>query len=236
MASIQDDRGYNQGFKPSKTMEIRTKRRSCYLMSKMDLSKHNDILEIGCGLGDISYYIAGNSNSNVLGTDICEPFIKEAREKYIHPNLQYDVLDFSKPEKLHGRKFDYIIGNGILHHLYNTLDNALLDLKSLLKDGGKIIFIEPNLVNPYCYLIFNTTTSLRRWAKLEPDEMAFTKCLLKKKLSKAGYKNIELSNIDFLLPVTPEYLVKPTIVLGNIVEKIPVLKLMAQSIFLCAEK
>ena len=137
---------------------------------------------------------------------------------------------------MHGRKFDYIIGNGILHHLYNTLDNALLDLKSLLKDGGKIIFIEPNLVNPYCYLIFNTTISLRRWAKLEPDEMAFTKCLLKKKLSKAGYKNIELSNIDFLLPVTPEYLVKPTIVLGNIVEKIPVLKLMAQSIFLCAEK
>ena len=27
--------------------------------------------------------------------------------------------------------------------------------KKLLKEDGKIIFMEPNFSNPYCYLIFN---------------------------------------------------------------------------------
>jgi hypothetical protein len=39
MASIQDDRGYNQGFKPSIAMDIRMERRCDYMISQMDLSK-----------------------------------------------------------------------------------------------------------------------------------------------------------------------------------------------------
>jgi len=236
MASIQDDRGYNQGFKPSKAMEYRMERRSRFLMNRMDLSKQNDILEIGCGLGDISYYIAKNSNSSVLGTDLCQPFIAEAANKYKLPNLRFDTLDFNHPEKLQGRTFDYIIGNGILHHLYYAIDEAFLNLKHLLKDGGRIIFMEPNLINPYCYLIFGTTQYFRNWAKLEPDEKAFTKCLLRNKLKNAGYKHIELVNKDFLLPIIPDVLIKPTVAIGDVIEKIPVLKLMTQSIFICAEK
>jgi 2-polyprenyl-3-methyl-5-hydroxy-6-metoxy-1,4-benzoquinol methylase len=236
MASIQDDRGYNQGFKPSKTLTYRFERRSRLIMNRMDLSKHNDILEIGCGLGDISYYIANNSQNTVLGTDLCQPFIDEASKKFVLPNLSFDTLDFNHPEKLKGRKFDYIIGNGILHHLYYHLDDTFLNLKELLKDDGKILFMEPNLVNPYCFLIFGTTQYFRNWAKLEPDEKAFTKCFLRKKLRKAGYKNISVNNKDFLLPITPVNLIKPTVVVSNILEKIPVLKLLSQSVFISAQK
>ena len=236
MASIQDDRGFNQGFKPSKTLTYRFDRRSCMIMDRMDLTKRNDILEIGCGLGDISYYIAKHSNSTVLGTDLCVPFIEQASETFKLPNLSFDTLDFNHPEKLEGRKFDYIIGNGILHHLYYHIDDAFFHLKDLLNDGGKILFIEPNLVNPYCFLIFGTTQYFRNWAKLEPDEKAFTKCFLRKKLKNAGYKNISVINKDFLLPFTPSILVKPTVAIGNIVEKIPLLQLMTQSVFLSAEK
>jgi len=236
MASIQDDRGYNQGFKPSKAMKFRMDRRSRFIMDKMDLSKPNDILEIGCGLGDISYYIAKHTKGTVLGTDLCQPFIDEASKNYKLANLQFDVLDFNYPEKLNGRKFDYIIGNGILHHLYYNLDETFLRLKELLKDGGRIIFMEPNIVNPYCFLIFGTTQYFRNWANLEPDEKAFTKCYLRKKLKNAGFKNIKVDNKDFLLPMTPSFLIKPIVIIGDIVEKIPVLKLMAQSVFLSAEK
>ena len=236
MASIQDDRGYNQGFKPSKAMQFRTDRRSRYIMNEMDLSKKSDILEIGCGLGDISYYIAKNTSNTVLGTDLCKPFIEKATATFILPNLAFDILDFNHPEKLQGRKFDYIIGNGILHHLYYTIDETFLRLKDLLKDGGKIIFMEPNIVNPYCFLIFGTTQYFRYWANLEPDEKAFTKCFLRKKLKIAGFKNIKVDNRDFLLPMTPSFLIKPTVLIGDVVENIPVLKLMAQSVFLCAEK
>ncbi len=236
MASIKDDRGYNQGFKPSRTLEIRTKRRYEYILSKITANKKNDILEIGCGLGDISFHLAKHENNKVLGIDLCVPFIEEAKKNYNLPNLAYMTLDFNHPENIENRKFDYIIGNGILHHLYYELDNALINFKCLLKEHGEIIFLEPNLYNPYCYIIFNTTDFFRNWAKLEPSEMAFSKTFIKKKMIKAGFSNIDVKNKDFLIPGIPYLLVRPIIILGNIIENIPVLKLLSQSIFITAKK
>jgi hypothetical protein len=69
----------------------------------------------------------------------------------------------------------------------------------LLKDGGKIIFLEPNIYNPYVYLIFSYA-ALRKATHLEPDEMAFSKSFATDKLAKAGYKNIKVEYKDFLLP------------------------------------
>jgi SAM-dependent methyltransferase len=152
------------------------------------------------------------------------------------PNLDFSVLDFNKPAGLNNRKFDYIIGIGILHHLYYEIDKALINLKGLLKGGGKIIFLEPNLLNPYCYLIFNTTPFFRKWAKLEPAEKAFSKKYIYSKLIKAGFNNIRIEYKDFLIPITPCSLVKPTIFIGDILEKIPVVKKIAQSIYFSASK
>jgi hypothetical protein len=111
------------------------------------------------------------------------------------------------------------------------LDVALVNLKKLLKPGGKIIFWEPNLSNPYVYLIF-TYPSIRKKANLEPDEMAFSKKFIEQKLQIAGFKQINVSYRDFLLPGIPEILVKPSIVIGDIVEKIPVLRNVSQSLFI----
>jgi 2-polyprenyl-3-methyl-5-hydroxy-6-metoxy-1,4-benzoquinol methylase len=234
MADIKDDRGFNQVFKETRTNKYRAGRRNHYFASVIDQNKVNDILEIGCGLGDLSYFLAANSKNNVLGTDLCVPFVEEARKKHKLPNLEYMVLDFNYPEVLKGQKFDYIVGNGILHHLYYNLDKSLVNIKSLLKEGGKIIFLEPNLINPYCFLIFNTTDFLRNWAKLEPTEMAFSKKYIRKKLINTGFTNIEIKNKDFLVPGTPFFLAKPIVFVGDIIEKVPGLKLLSQSIFICS--
>jgi 2-polyprenyl-3-methyl-5-hydroxy-6-metoxy-1,4-benzoquinol methylase len=234
MAEIKDDRGFNQVFKETKTNKYRAGRRNNYFADMVNQNRVNDILEIGCGLGDLSYFLAANSKNNVLGTDICVPFIDKAKLNYKLTNLEYMVMDFNYPEVLKGKKFDYIVGNGILHHLYYNLDSSLVKIKNLLKEGGKIIFLEPNLINPYCFLIFNTTGFFRNWAKLEPTEMAFSKKYISKKLIRAGYRNIEIQNKDFLVPGTPFFLAKPIVFFGNIIEKVPGLKLLSQSIFICA--
>jgi 2-polyprenyl-3-methyl-5-hydroxy-6-metoxy-1,4-benzoquinol methylase len=235
MGSITDDRGFNQGFKPSRTLEIRNNRRFSYVLDKLDPQKKADILEIGCGLGDLSFYLAQHSGNNVVGTDLCKPFIAEAKATFNLPNLTFQTLDFNNPEQLFGKTFDYIVGNGILHHLYYELDDAFLNLRKLLKKGGKIIFLEPNLLNPYCYLIFNTTGFFRRKAKLEPSEKAFTKRFIHKKLESSGFKNIVVEYKDFLVPPTPFILIKPTIILGDFLEKVPVLKSVSQSLFISAD-
>lgn len=235
MASLTDDRGYNQMFAPSKAMEVRSKRRCDMIVSEMEIKPDTCILEIGCGTGEIANFVALKTKAQVIGTDICVPFIEQARKMHNLPNLSFDVLNFNEPETLKGKKFDYIIGNGILHHLYYHLDEALVNIRFLLKEGGKLIFLEPNLINPYCYFIFSFPF-LRKKAKLEPDEMAFTRNFIKKKLKEAGYSSSHVEYKDFLLPFIPGPLIKPVIAIGDVIEKIPGLNRMTQSIFIVGNK
>ncbi len=233
MASIKDDRGYNQGFSLVKSTEVRMRRRADLILSEMQSAEGKSVLEIGCGTGEVAFWMAEKTVANVLGTDLCVPFVDKAKEKFQLANLRYAVLDFNKVDQFKGEKFDYIVGNGILHHLYHHLDEALSNMKNLLREGGKLIFLEPNYHNPYVYLVF-THPKFRKMANLEPDEMAFSKSFIKKKLKSVGYHNIEVDYKDFLLPGIPNFLIKPSIVAGNIIEKIPIAKSVSQSIFIRA--
>jgi 2-polyprenyl-3-methyl-5-hydroxy-6-metoxy-1,4-benzoquinol methylase len=236
MASIQDDRGYNQGFKPSQALKIRTERRCAYILEKSKLKEGGRILEIGCGTGEIASLLAKQGNVEVVGVDICRPFIEEARKIHQHPKLSYEVFDFNSTNDSDYSKigkFDSIVGNGILHHLYHSLDTSLQRFKQLCNPGARVVFLEPNLLNPYCYLIFSFAP-LRRLAKLEPDEMAFTRRFIQSKLEKNGFSEILVEYRDFLLPNTPTSLIQPLIAMGNYLEKIPGPNRAAQSLFISA--
>ncbi len=236
MIGVKDDKGYNQGYKDSPAMQVRTQRRVDYFLSLMNKSEGKEILEIGCGRGEVSNYIASKSKNQVLGTDICLPFINEAQSRFSLPNLKFEVLDFNNPNSIGEKKFDYIIGNGILHHLYYNIDDTLINLKKLLNPGGKLIFLEPNLLNPYCYLIFNTLPLFRNMAKLEPTEKAFSRKFIMKKLAEHQFADIEVKYKDFLLPIIPKPLIKLVIVIGDFFETIPVIKVLTQSLFISAAK
>ncbi len=235
MANIKDDRGFNQIYKQSNSTVIRLKRRCDTILSQIDATKPVDMLEIGCGTGTLSYMMSLQKNLNVLGSDICLPFLEEAQEKYKLPNLEYIYLDFNNPEKLNGKEFDYIFGNGILHHLYYNLDSTLVNLRKLLKPGGKLIFFEPNLYNPYVFAIFSFPF-LRKITYLEPDEMAFSKPFILEKIKAANYSSSTVEFRDFLLPGIPDIFIKPSIIIGDILEKTPIINKIAQSIFIIASK
>jgi 2-polyprenyl-3-methyl-5-hydroxy-6-metoxy-1,4-benzoquinol methylase len=241
MSSIKDEKGYNQSFVKTFAQDIRIQRRFDYMINQMDIEytdpKNINVLEIGCAEGDGLKYLVSKTGFTALGTDISQLFINQARIDSI-PNLSFEVVDFNDESSFVGEmeysKFDYIIGNGILHHLYYNLENSLINLRKLLKPNGKIIFIEPNLYNPYIFLIFKIM-KLRRLANLEPDEMAFTDKYIKKLVIKAGFSDCKTEIRDFLLPNTPKWLIKPVIILGSLLEK-TFLKNIAQSIFIVAVK
>jgi 2-polyprenyl-3-methyl-5-hydroxy-6-metoxy-1,4-benzoquinol methylase len=233
--NVKDDRGYNQGFKLNFATEIRMHRRAQFMINNMDNSQTKTVLEIGCGRGEIAYWVAEQTPHNVIGSDLCVPFIEQAKKTYIKPNLQYEVIDFNNNSHLQNRTFDYIIGNGILHHLYDNLNPSLNTLHQILKPNGKIIFIEPNIYNPYIAAIFKIKI-LRKIANLEPQEMAFSGSFIKQQLQLAGFKTSAASYKDFLLPGVPKWSVKVLIAIGNVIEKIPVLNRLAQSVFIVAQK
>jgi SAM-dependent methyltransferase len=233
MISVKDDRGFNQGFKETYSTLVRLERRANWIVSYFDVT-NGTVMEIGCGTGRLSFLISVKSNLEVLGVDICAPFIEQAKNAYQKENLQYDILDFTNIRKIEHLKFDYIVGNGILHHLYYTIDERLISIKNLLNPNGKLIFFEPNLFNPYCLFIFKLKIA-RKWAHLEPSEMAFSKKFIEEKLKKAGFQYIRVSYKDFLLPSIPKILIKPSIYIGNILEKTPLIQSLSQSLLIVAK-
>lgn len=233
MASVLDDRGYNQGFQLVESTRTRMQRRTLQILSCMNNITPKNVLEIGCGTGEVSFWLAESSHHKILGTDLCLPFIESARMKYSRPNLVYEVVDFNDPQQVNGRSFDYIIGNGILHHLYPSLEASLQKMHQMLNDGGKIIFFEPNIYNPYCAIIFNWT---RTWANLEPDEMAFSRRYITRMLKNLGYTNVSVTYRDFLIPGVPDWLIKPLIAIGDRLERVWPLNRLSQSLFIVAEK
>lgn len=232
MENLKDDKGYNQVWADCPATRVRATRRCRYLMSQMRCGPSTSLLEIGCGMGTNAYLVAKETGIQVLATDLCGSFIEKAQKNNDLPNLHFERVDFHDAHGLN-QKFDYIVGNGILHHLYSRLDAVLARMLTLLKKNGKILFFEPNLANPYVYLIFKYA-QLRKWAHLEPDEMAFSKTFIFERLSRAGYKEIKVEYKDFLLPGIPDFLIAPSIFLGNTFEKLPLLRTLSQSLFISA--
>ncbi len=224
-----------QLWKEKKSTDTRAERRSDYWLSQMQVEPSKSIMEIGCGSGIKAYTLARKSGMNVLATDIDPEYIEEAKRDFQLPNLRFMVVDSTELDRTKEGSFDYIVGNGILHHLYHHIDDAFANMLRILKNNGKIIFIEPNIYNPFVHLIFSYPY-WRKKAHLDPDEMAFSKSFVTKKLIKAGYKNVKVEYKDFLLPGIPDFLIQPSILIGNVLEKIPLIKNVSQSIFISAVK
>ncbi len=238
--SIVDDRGYNQGFKLTQVVQRRNQRRVHSIVQALGpITNTHRMLEIGCGTGEYALLLAKTPHVQVVGTDICVPFIDEANANYASENLSFTAVDLTNSNAVTALyapgSFDSIVGNGILHHMYYELDHVLETLFMLTKPGGAFVFMEPNAYNPYIATIFNVPLG-RRLAKLEPSEMAFTPNDIRQRLARVGYEHIEVTFKDFLLPVTPEALVNAVVSLGDILERIPIVNMLAQSIFISARK
>jgi 2-polyprenyl-3-methyl-5-hydroxy-6-metoxy-1,4-benzoquinol methylase len=240
MSSIVDERGFNQGYELNSAQKARLQRRARAIVSEMRLPAERGlkldvhILELGCGTGELAFELAKIAGARVTGVDRSQKFIDYASANYHQSNLRFLVANFSDSSRGAAQeKYDYIVGNGILHHLYYELDKFLPTLASWLRPGGRLIFWEPNLKNPYVFLVFKVA-ALRRMARLEPEEMAFTPGFIKRKLTTAGFSQVQAITRDFLLPNTPARLISSVVKIGDFLEKVPVVRGCAQSIFLTA--
>lgn len=121
-----------------------------------------------------------------------------------------------------------------MHHLIGSLPEILRRMYDKLPANGRLVFWEPNLLNPYVFLIFKFEV-FRKLAKLDPSEMAFTKSFIERELLIAGFKNISVQYRDFLLPNIPQALVPFICWIGEVLEKTP-LRCLSQSLFIYAEK
>jgi SAM-dependent methyltransferase len=231
--SLQDERGFNQIFKPVGTTPFRASRRYGWFIAEARRLGARRILELGCGTGEASASVAAGVGAEVVAVDISDDFLARARAAHVLPNLRFEKLDLLGDDVGRLGQFDLVFGNGILHHLVLRLNDVLRALHSLSNKAGGLAFIEPNFLNPYCAFIFGTGVG-RRLAKLEPDEMAFTPGQLRRALPEAGWRDVSVRTGDFLLPGLPTPLTRPILAVEPALEATPLTRWLAQSHFISA--
>lgn len=100
------------------------------------------VLDYGCGTGDQITYPLALAGHDVVGLDLHEPSILEARRRYALPNLSFrpGTLDVLLRE---GTQFDAIVCSEVLEHLSNP-GEFLGNLRPLLRHDGGLIVTTPN--------------------------------------------------------------------------------------------
>lgn len=106
-----------------------------------------DILDIGCGVGELSKEMSQRwPGTRVLGVDYSDGMIARAKKDYSAPNIDY-ILG-SLEDVPAGRQFDLIVSTHSFPYFPDKL-KAAKTMKRLLAPGGRLLIIQGNTNNLY---------------------------------------------------------------------------------------
>ncbi|MEK7275432.1 MAG: class I SAM-dependent methyltransferase, partial [Candidatus Desantisbacteria bacterium] len=222
----------------------RIERRSELIVKECGITQGMRVLEIGCGTGAYTLKFA-QTGAMMFATDISEELLTHRAAQEFQ---SMEMLPLSKgsrilnpafalcqAEKLPFKdmSFDAVVGNAVLHHL--DLPLALQEIKRVMVHKGRFAFTEPNMLNPQNMLIKNVKF-LGRLAGESPDETAFLKWKILRQLKNAEFCGTGVIPFDFLHPVVPDNLVRVVSLLGELFERLPLVKHMAGSLLITGTK
>ena len=100
-----------------------------------------NVLEVGCGTGQLSNYFAIGTNNNIVGLDPTKASLnlaKEFADKNKISNIQFvnaDIFD----DVLNDEVFHFIWTNGVLHHTKDPYGAFKILIRSLKKEGYVLV-------------------------------------------------------------------------------------------------
>jgi dolichol-phosphate mannosyltransferase len=193
------------------------------------------ILEIGCSSGQWARKIStanGDTNKICAATFDISSY-EEMMQDRVPENIEPVLLD-AFPGSLQDRQFDYIVGWNLL-----TDDNCgplLLEVKKLLKPGGRILFFDANPWNPYYIVRRFLSRAVSFLLKSRKEKSSLNRIDLFTILSEVGYTGIKILPYDFLYPPIPRFLLWPVQNLSLIFENFPFLRNCAGSLYIFSQK
>ena len=131
---------------------------------KKNIGYKKNVLEVGCGTGQLAIYFSIGTNNNVVGLDPTIDSLQLARnfsKKNEIKNIQFvnaDIFD----DVLKDNFFDFIWCSGVLHHTKNPYNAFEILIKSLKKEGFVLIGLYNRIgrirtiIRKYFYKLFGT--------------------------------------------------------------------------------
>ncbi|WP_035655301.1 class I SAM-dependent methyltransferase [Flavobacterium filum] len=101
------------------------------------------ILEIGCGIGNISEFFIQDSQDIVL-SDLRENYLEIVSKKFTNPTIKINLIDpefDTKYDEIIGT-FDTVFALNVIEHIEDDRQ-AIANCKKLLKKGGSLIILVP---------------------------------------------------------------------------------------------
>lgn len=166
-------------------------------LPKFPLKTNLEILDAGCGTGEISCFLS--HYANVTGIDFSDKSIaiaKKLKAKFhlVHVNFYQGDLTKIKFRK----KYDYIFCMGVLNHI-PEMEKAIQNLKSCLKDDGIFVINVYNKYGKINYKLFkgkyNKTYEMDSY--YHPYERFFTQKEFRKILR---IHNLKVIGMDHKIP------------------------------------
>lgn len=211
--------------------QYRQDRRADLALTFFNPSKGDTILDLGCGVGIFTVKLAKTS-ATIIGIDITEASIQFAQKNNLKDNIEY-ITGSAYNLPFEDNSIDYITGNAVLHHF--DLNKALPEMKRILKEGGKIIFFEPNMLNPQIFLE-KKVRCIGKMLQNTEDETAFYKKEIQNILIKLGFVDVQVTPFDFMHPIIPGVFLQPLKLLNCVLEKTPIVREIGGSLIIKASK
>jgi len=112
-------------------------------LSMSGIKLEGEVLELGCGTGAFGRRLASrNYEIQVMGIDISPKMVNLAN-KLATDRFEAKVGDMNNPALFSPQTFDAVVACMSLHHL-SDLSQVFKNIKYWLRNGGQLLFIEPN--------------------------------------------------------------------------------------------
>jgi len=166
----------------------------CDTLMALGCDGTSSILEAGCGSGEDAVYVQ-KASKNIVGVDISHTALKR-----FSANGFQGILADVKKLPFRSDSFDYVLCSGLLHHLVGQGDllGYLMEFVRVIKRGGHVVTLEPNVFHPSGILmnIFNTIKP--GITGLVPHEKALSPLYLTKVFSKVRLKDVKCVSASYV--------------------------------------
>jgi 2-polyprenyl-3-methyl-5-hydroxy-6-metoxy-1,4-benzoquinol methylase len=130
-----------------------------FALAAMGNLKGKKVLDLGCGAGEAAVYFA-LQGADVCACDVAGDFLKIAERLAEKFGVQPEFTEASSGALPYpAATFDYVFGNGVLHHV--ELSSTAGEVRRVLKPGGRGFFVEPLPYNPAIHVYRIMATKVR---------------------------------------------------------------------------